>query len=509
MALLQARWLALGVTLATVACGGDEGSTGAGPGGRTDGGADTGAEGGAPLAGEPIVVTHPTQPMVVDVRLPVVDGAAVVATVPADPGARVAPLPGAPAGEAWFRVRGLEPATDLAIELVVSRAGESTTRTASFRTLDPLPGYVASFPVAVTGAHHEGLILFDYSSSRVDDSGLYVIETNGKTRFYLPHASSLSVTPPIPQVPAGLSMREDGTILFNQDYALLALDELGAEILRVDAAENRWFHHESVALPGGDQIALAHEFREVQYPGEPTPRYLTGDRVVRVDAGGAVVWEWSSFDHLPTDRIRSGYETTIAHPVTARAGHDWTHGNAMAYDPGADAIVVSFRHLDWLTAIDAATGAVRWNLGEGGDFALAPGDSWFFHQHSPELQPDGSWLLYDNGNGNPGVPPTSWRSRAVRLELDEAANRADVVWELVSPFVSPVAGDANRLPSGHYLVTDSYVVTSLQSLGDASAAVREVDPATGDEPWRLVLPKNRFIYRCSPVDRLPGEPSPG
>jgi hypothetical protein len=31
-----------------------------------------------------------------------------------------------------------------------------------------------------------------------------------------------------------------------------------------------------------------------------------------------------------------------------------------------------------------------------GDFTLESG-TWFFHQHSPEWQPDGSLLPYDNG----------------------------------------------------------------------------------------------------------------
>ena len=75
--------------------------------------------------------------------------------------------------------------------------------------------------------------------------------------------------------------------------------------------------------------------------------------------------------------------------------------------------------------IDRATGDVLWRLGLDGDFALAGATDWFFHQHSPQWQPDGRLLLYDNAVGNPALPMGQTpHSRAKIFELDETTMTA-------------------------------------------------------------------------------------
>lgn len=156
-----------------------------------------------------------------------------------------------------------------------------------------------------------------------------------------------------------------------------------------------------------------------------------------------------------------------------------------------------------MVAIDRESSNVDWILGPEGDFALTEG-SWFAHQHSPQWQPDGSLLMYDNGVEAPSGVTTDALARAVRYELDLDAFTASQVWELDEQDVSsPFAGDANLLPtSGHYIVLDSTVLTK----DGFRPRLREVDPtASPMVQWTLDLPAPYLAYRTSASELLVGE----
>ena len=93
--------------------------------------------------------------------------------------------------------------------------------------------------------------------------------------------------------------------------------------------------------------------------------------------------------------------------------------------------------------IDKATGDIVWILGdptgwpeEYHDLLLRPADDmrWFYQQHAPVITPDGTLLLFDNGNfgafpPNPAVPLRSTFTRAVEYAIDEKAKTVRQVWE--------------------------------------------------------------------------------
>lgn len=169
---------------------------------------------------------------------------------------------------------------------------------------------------------------------------------------------------------------------------------------------------------------------------------------------------------------------------------DAEHPNAVDLtDDGA--VLVSARHTDTVLKIDRASGAVRWRLGGArSDFAFVDDPyGGFSHQHDARQQPDGTILLWDNGNNH--TPPAS---RAVRYRLDASARTATMVWQWPSaPLVySGAAGSVRPTADGGALI--SYGI---------NGQMVEVD-SDGQERWRATAQASSacMVYRAVATDRL-------
>lgn len=446
---------------------------------------------------EPEVVLYDTQPMVVDVVLDDVADDVTVAVVTEDEGVTSEDL-GIVDGRRTVRVRGLAPETDYDLELLApgyESLGFSTT------TLAPLEGFVPNL-TATGDLPIDGYALIDMAifPPGAEDAGVMLVDAQGITRWF--HSTtSTSVGPPA--VRGAARLLDDGTVCTLHDYNILCVDELGVSSVRLDyeEADAAGFHHELLVKDDGGFFVMGYTFRDV--PDEEFGMLpFAGDEIIEFSPEGEVLWRWDTFDHLDTERRRTGIETAIPDPRADDPdifGFDWTHGNGMVYEPETDSLLISLRHQDWLVRVDHGSGDVVWRLGEDGDFDLEEG-TWFFHQHSPQWQADGSLLLYDNGVDNPNIEPEAVRSRAVRYEIDEASMTVRQVWEDdEEPFVSALAGDADVLPNGDYMVLDSFMQRDEETLG---ARIRVLDP--GSSPMKqaeLTGPDNHFIYRASIVDR--------
>lgn len=516
------RALGLMIVLASTGCGDDlpesmDGSSGgssgtgdvttgstAGPAGSStgvdpDGGSSS--DDGTPLEVEAEVFTYPNQPMVIDVAfsVPELDVSLTHAT---DPGVRAGPLAAAP-DQTWMRVRGLAPE---AMHQLQWQAEDPEGRTASgqldVQTEAALPGYLPGFTIEGSGEGFGGYVLFDLLELTPEaPASLFMLDTEGTTRWHIGRDDGI-VGPA--SVFAGVKLRDDGALLFIRDYTLFVIDEMGTELVALDSATLGLpgLHHDVIELPNGNFLALSYTFRDIDYPDLGTT-FVAGDLIVEIDPAGSVVWQWDSFDHLDPQRRRAGFEEVIFDIETLQNAQDWTHGNGIVYDEAADTILFSTRHQDWLVQIDHGSGEVQWRFGEEGDFTLTAG-TWQYHQHSPQWQDDGTLLLYDNGLGNPGLPDPMETSRAVRYSLDPGAMTAAQVWEdEADDFMAPIAGDADRLPDGSILVTDSSIDMGI---GMIHATVREIDEATSATPqWSFTTEIGTFIYRCVATLRLPGE----
>lgn len=457
-------------------------------------------------------VTYEAQPMIVDLRVATEPGVSVRLEHAVDGGVVVAPRdpPEDEVDDAalWFRAWGLAPGTAHQFIWAAQGDGFAPARgEVSVDTPDPLPGFIRAFDVEAGEDAHAGYVLFDWLELPFAGapSGLFAVDAAGTTRWFLA-GSTTAVGPEA--VFAAARLREDGAVMYLRDQVFSIVDALGDPLLELAAADVgvASLHHDFAPLPSGNFLLLGSSFRRVEYEDLGVV-LVAGDIVVEATPKGDVLWEWDSFDHLDPQRRRAGFELPVLDPDTGLFAYDWTHSNAVVYEPATDSFLLCMRHQDWIIRVDRATGRVRWRLGPEGDFTLDAG-RWMFHQHSPQWQADGTLLLYDNGVGNPNVADAFERSRTVRYAVDFARHSVTQVWDDLAyeHFVSPIAGDADRLPSGTMLVTDS----ALDLFGEAPhARLREVDEADPAAPrWLLTTPPPSFVYRARHYDRLPGMPAP-
>ncbi len=458
------------------------------------------------LAEQPEVVFHDSQPMVVDLSIKLRRPGSAVLTLSDDSGARPALPESEPGTDLTLRVRGLLPDRDYHGTLVLTgQSGGERSVAIDFHTLPPLPGFIPSFPVTSNGKPSNEYRIFDLSTEPyMTENAIFAVGPDGRTRFFLPHPAKTTV---IPAVPAGIKLLDDGTLLFVQDNVAYQLDELGNVVWQVAAGDLGMpgFSHDIIELPDGHFMTMSYAFKNVYLDADQKTHHVVGDLLVEFDRQGHKLWTWNAFDHLDAQRVRPGFDELIMDPATGEMANDWTHGNAIIYRPADDSILLSVRHQDWLIKIDHKSGNIVWRLGDGGDFNLTAG-SWFWHQHAPEWESDGSLLVYDNGLDNPEVQLSDMRSRPLQIALDETAMTARVVWQdTKKKYLSPIAGDVDRLDNGHVDVLDSAIPLPTDDLLSGYARIREIDRKTDQWVWTMRLPDNHMAYRCIASHRLPGE----
>lgn len=235
-------------------------------------------------------------------------------------------------------------------------------------------------------------------------------------------------------------------------------------------------HHHIHKTPDGHYMFLTTDVRYCEEFG----RELCGDQIVEWDpATNRIVWNWHLFDHHRPEVDR----------------WDYSHSNTIEPDFRGDSLYLSCRNMNSVLKINRAGGEIIWRLGENGDFQMEATDR-FYHQHSPELQPNGNLLIYDNGTGRPDEVGGEY-SRAVELELDEDAMTARAVWSWrhEPDLYTPIWGDADRLPNDNTLI-----VFGTRTEGETTRYV-EVTPE-GEVVWEVeLLPSGWGTYRAERIMR--------
>jgi arylsulfate sulfotransferase len=212
-------------------------------------------------------------------------------------------------------------------------------------------------------------------------------------------------------------------------------------------------NHTFRELPGGNHLTLT--FDEIAG--------VVSDVIEEVTLDGEVVWSWDASDWVP------------------EAAQQHIHGNMALVD--GDHAWFNSLFLATFYKLDRTTGELLWALGEGGDFEPL-GDHelpWVEQAHAPEIQPDGTILMYDNG-----IYPARPFSRVVQYELDEEAMTAAIVWEYPGDLADDLWfnsywGDADRLDNGNTLITAGSVLEF-----DTTSTVFEVT-ADGQKAWQVMV----------------------
>ncbi len=402
-----------------------------------------------------------------------------------------------------LEIWGVPAETECAVEIdaVAADGGRERVRGLSWRT-GPLPDGLPSFTVRRgAGEMLPGLTLLSPVPLRGGAGGLWYafgVDEEGQIVWLYRSENYGSLG----RYVRGMS---DGTMLLILDTVVRRVTPAGRTISDIGSPDIDETHHDVLPLPNGDMLFLTRIQQDVNVPALGGVIPIVGDRLVRVrgdggQAGGAsgeTVWTWSAFDHLDPRRFPGPISRSRAFDME---GLDWTHGNGLALSPDGNSVLYSTRSQSWVVKINLEGGRVEWILGDGGDFALDPagvdgGESgWFYNQHAPEVQADGSVLLYDNGNERPGADTDPLYSRAVRYALDIGTMTASEVFQAESFAFTDRLGDANLLGNGNYLI-------NFGSPWPDSAEVVEMTPA-GEEIWALISP-DTDIY-CA--ERMPWTP---
>jgi hypothetical protein len=291
-------------------------------------------------------------------------------------------------------------------------------------------------------------------------------------------------------------------------------------------------HHESWPMPNGNVLTLSttiHELtpeqRSTFCPDDLSPFNAVSDVAVEFDPSGRVVRTWDLWDAIDIDE-HPGVELCVPAGIFAEENtRDWNHANSVVYDPARDAVIVSSRHTNQIVAFDhlddeGPQTEVRWILGEGATMPLDGEPT--YYQHAVEVNPDGTIVVYDNGNVRPGTSPDDpanpQYSRAVIYDVDDSSDdpadwSASQMWEHVDTLANgevvytAFIGDADVLDNGNVLITHGGIGTFPPGSGDdpLHILIREVVPdgeSGGDIVWELrsVEDPEHVTYRSERID---------
>lgn len=289
-------------------------------------------------------------------------------------------------------------------------------------------------------------------------------------------------------------------------------------------------HHDIHELPDGNFVGLSIERRWIEdYPSSepdpgapPAPAWVAGDVVVEFTPEGAVVRSWPLLDLLDPHRI--AFDSVVGNywedfePWKGDEIKDWSHGNAVSYDPASDTLLVGLRHQDAIIGFSRTTGALQWIIAPPANWppellehVLLPADplGWIYpyHMHGAKFTPAGTVMAFDNGNnrasvGETPIAPQDNFSRGLELALDLEAGTYDLVWTygqaLVPSHYAGSLGDADREP-----LTGNSVITFGNLASPDLGGVRLLEVTPSDEiVWDLTLPYAQLTtYRS---ERLTG-----
>lgn len=302
---------------------------------------------------------------------------------------------------------------------------------------------------------------------------------------------------------SGTSIPEDGTLLPNGNIIWIhawsavgagAGEEIGAEEHTLDGSLVRLINtvgsqanqHDVELLPNGDYL-MGRDFEvegvNLSACGGPTDGKLLDFELQKLTPSGERVWSWVASEHLSLSEVPPDK------PGCKNDG-DAYHWNSVEMD--GNSYVLSFRNLDAVYDINAATGAVNWKLSgtPTPESLTVVGDKYsktLCGQHDARVLPDGTLTVFDDGTGCHRPP------RSVRYAIDLETRTATLIESVTDPAVtfSVCCGSSRLLPGGDW-VTDWGSTGVVTEQTAASAIV-----------FQLTFPEGWYTYRADPV--LPGQ----
>jgi arylsulfate sulfotransferase len=299
-------------------------------------------------------------------------------------------------------------------------------------------------------------------------------------------------------------------------------------------------NHEGVVTDHGTIVYLSDVSRVVtNFPSSVTndqaplvTATVDDNPVVEISVtNGALLNAWAPIDLLDRTRV-----TYLTYTFQSPFGVDNEHANAIIEDPNDQSLIVSLRTQNAVFKFLRSTGQLKWILGPPANWAarfqpylLKPVNTpfqWSYGQHAPELTPQHTLLLYDDGNfrASPFAQPVADSanySRAVEYQIDEATMQISQLWDSTPAngdrLYTGAVGDADWMPqTGDVLVTYgliSYVNGVHPSLHNTNATMARIVEMTHDQAPHIVFDVSFFDsantqtnflgYLCYRCDRIP------
>jgi arylsulfate sulfotransferase len=426
--------------------------------------------------------------------------------------------------QATLPVLGLYPSFSNTVTLRFFDAGGTTLGEISRSiTTSPLLTDLPTVTIdaATPGAIKSGMNLVSYfgHNSNVTPQRPFMFDAAGAIRWYLVFTTHPSLANLF--YDNGVERLANGNLYFGDRSTgrIIEMDMLGLIV-------NTWempgydFHHNVIEKPNGNFVLT------VDKQGAATVE----DYLIEIDrTTGAIVREWDLNRAL--DNTRRAWETNFAD-----LNVDWFHANGLTYDPTDDAIIVSGRtqgtvkltndnevvwivapHVGWMTAgdgTDLTTRLLQPLDADGQPITDAsvldgttnhPAFEWAWYQHAPKLLPDGTLMLFDNGDNRNYTDQQSY-SRAVVYRIDPSAMTIQQIWqygkERGSDTFSRIVSDVD------YHAAEGNVVFMPGAAGFGAGAygkVVEVDFTTRDVVFEATItpPTAPFGITFHRVERLP------
>lgn len=352
-----------------------------------------------------------------------------------------------------------------------SREAITGTLTAVVERVGPPPGILPLLSVNVVDASRmePGWTLFSVGhASEPSDMFVVIIDAQGRYRW------SDSVGTSYYGAGAELAVTDYGLVVGNATSQSQITSWEGEPVWMLNAAA----HHDLRISPFGADRVL---FLGTSGQGCDTVEHTA----VEMDMlSREVVWEWRLCDWW-----------------TPRVAYDnWSHLNTIEPVPTERAVLLSSRQQDALFKVNRDTDELEWVLGVDGDFVMDPADG-FLRQHAPEILPDGTILVFDNGLGEHESPLDGVAAReysrvlqfALTFHADGSPDRADVVWEYTDPSIFALnRSEADRLLGGNTLIHYCWVQP------DKHVILREVTSG-GEIVWDVSTPPEVSSYRSERI----------
>jgi len=380
----------------------------------------------------------------------------------------------------------------------------------------PLPADFPVMNVLVSEPQNmePGYTLFRVVNQTVPMSYLTLVDSTGEVVWYSSQY----------QVPTTLDVRQlsDGNLFIPLTSSFTEVNLLGETV-------NTWPVPDNLVIDPHDGVPTDHhsilyinDYSDV-VSGFPTSATVSNaptqtttlavNSVIEMSAtNGALLNNWPLIDLLDPLRV-----TYLTFTTTDGLGVDWGHANAVIEDPRDDSIIASLRHQNAVVKFSRATGQLKWILGPPQNWGpewqpclLTPVGTpfaWNYGQHAPKLTPQGTLLLYDNGNFracpfDPPVADSANYSRAVEYAINEQTMEVSQVWEYggnrPEQLYSGALGGAewqtntgNVLVNFGYVSYDNHLPPSPASPGALMVRIQEV---THDPNPQVVFDLSIFDY---------------